>query len=509
MRRIISTAVLLFALTTGSTAQTVPPIVYIDGSDYEMNVQNTSDFGLGQFGSDPSQDAYFPLCNGLRETDFRVRFPNPNAGHDVKYYVEIYEKSFNPADGTPGLQELANTPGGLGSDTKVYTSVEITTSTSSSTLTHYASNIFINPNNYYYALIYHKRKILGIWQATWGLKTTNNINFVNGNADTDASGTINTLSNTTMSSLYGNITVGEFNNLQNVILDASATTCEDRYGVQIEEFNLATWTAVPGTQYNSNWIMGQAPVINLSSLYPGFAYGKVYRVVLYAGYTWSTEQFFITAKPAVVSGNVNSVTQRLMTVSGTTYIIDKISNCETANLNTNGTQYASKYKIDIDQVNSTTLAAIAGTSYSTGWINAAPAPGISLSSLYDFSLAMYRVVYRVGNPEVSKTFYLEFNTCTKKWNAKGENGQTPGILEEASGDISIYPNPSTGIFEITPGNTKNASFEVFDMQGRSIRKDELKGQTSYQLDLSGYTKGVYLLMLNCEGKMQTRKLILQ
>ena len=509
MKRTISIIVLLFTLAVSSLAQTVPQIYYPDGYDYEMTVLNTSAFGQGQFGPDPAQDAYFPLCNGLRETDFRVKFPNPNAGHDVKYLVEIYEKSFNPADGTPSFLALTNTPGGLGSDTKVYTSVEITTSTSSGTLYHNANNIYVNPNHYYYALIYYKRKILGIWQANWGLKASNNINFVNGSVDVDASGSINTTGNVTMGSLYGNISVGTLDLSQNVILDATATSCEDRYGVEIEEFNLSTWTAVPGTHYNSNWIMGQAPAISLSAAYPGFTYGKVYRVVLYAGLTWDAEQFFITPKAAVVSGNINSITQRLLLVSGTNYIIDKISDCENANLNTGGTQYASKYKIDIDRVNSTTLAVIAGTNFSTGWVATPPPASISLSSLYNFGLFMYRVVYRVGNPEVSKTFYIEFNTCAKQGRPSGENGGITGIQEKEFEDFNIYPNPSTGIFEITSGYSKDVTLEVFDMQGRSIKKGQLKDKNSYQLDLSGFSKGTYLLMLNSEGKTQTRKLIVQ
>lgn len=54
MKRTISTIVLLFALAVSSLAQTVPQIYYPDGYDYEMIVLNTSDFGQGQFGSDPA-----------------------------------------------------------------------------------------------------------------------------------------------------------------------------------------------------------------------------------------------------------------------------------------------------------------------------------------------------------------------------------------------------------------------------------------------------------------------
>ncbi|MFA6059972.1 MAG: T9SS type A sorting domain-containing protein [Taibaiella sp.] len=88
-------------------------------------------------------------------------------------------------------------------------------------------------------------------------------------------------------------------------------------------------------------------------------------------------------------------------------------------------------------------------------------------------------------------------------NSPGEN------FFERSNPVVIAPNPSTGIFNITSNREGEVALEVLDMFGRSVRKFTLKDKASYQLDLSGHTKGIYLLRMNSEGKMQTQKMVLQ
>jgi hypothetical protein len=88
-------------------------------------------------------------------------------------------------------------------------------------------------------------------------------------------------------------------------------------------------------------------------------------------------------------------------------------------------------------------------------------------------------------------------------NSPGEN-----IFEE-SNPVVISPNPSTGIFTITSNREAEVALEVLDMVGRSVHKTVLKNKASCQLDLSRHTKGIYLLRMNSEGKMQTQKMVLQ
>ncbi len=75
--------------------------------------------------------------------------------------------------------------------------------------------------------------------------------------------------------------------------------------------------------------------------------------------------------------------------------------------------------------------------------------------------------------------------------------------------LNIFPNPSSGIFEITtPDNLKNANIEVTDMQGRVLVKMAINNSEN-QIDLSSYSQGVYLLILHTETDVQTYKLIKQ
>jgi hypothetical protein len=75
--------------------------------------------------------------------------------------------------------------------------------------------------------------------------------------------------------------------------------------------------------------------------------------------------------------------------------------------------------------------------------------------------------------------------------------------------LNIFPNPSSGIFEITtPVDLKNASIEVTDMQGRVLVKMAINNSEN-QIDLSSYSQGVYLLVLHSETDVQTYKLIKQ
>jgi len=77
---------------------------------------------------------------------------------------------------------------------------------------------------------------------------------------------------------------------------------------------------------------------------------------------------------------------------------------------------------------------------------------------------------------------------------------------EPSGDshLSIFPNPSTGIFEIKSGE-KISEINVFDSFGKYI----LKSRTA-RINLSGQREGIYFAeVLMHDGKMQYHKIIRQ
>lgn len=63
----------------------------------------------------------------------------------------------------------------------------------------------------------------------------------------------------------------------------------------------------------------------------------------------------------------------------------------------------------------------------------------------------------------------------------------------SSNDFQVYPNPSSGIFNIE--TKENTLFEVYDVTGRKVKSQKATSATS-QVDLSGYNNGVYFLKTN-------------
>ena len=79
--------------------------------------------------------------------------------------------------------------------------------------------------------------------------------------------------------------------------------------------------------------------------------------------------------------------------------------------------------------------------------------------------------------------------------------------------LSIYPNPSKGIFTITATNVKEStanSYSVFDVTGKLVFTKNL-GKTatkfSETVDISGYNSGLYFLNVTLDGIVSTRKIV--
>ena len=72
--------------------------------------------------------------------------------------------------------------------------------------------------------------------------------------------------------------------------------------------------------------------------------------------------------------------------------------------------------------------------------------------------------------------------------------------------ITIYPNPSNGKFNIKSENEKIISIDIYNSIG-----DHLKTVNSIdeEIDLSGFSKGIYLIKINTPKGTYTNKLIKQ
>jgi hypothetical protein len=74
--------------------------------------------------------------------------------------------------------------------------------------------------------------------------------------------------------------------------------------------------------------------------------------------------------------------------------------------------------------------------------------------------------------------------------------------------VHVFPNPSTGIFNVDLPEGKVYQLEVTDLTGKVLYKQAANGGTN-QLNLEGAAKGIYLLKVNSQNGSAVRKLIVE
>ena len=88
-----------------------------------------------------------------------------------------------------------------------------------------------------------------------------------------------------------------------------------------------------------------------------------------------------------------------------------------------------------------------------------------------------------------------------------DNLQT-GISTVTPGMISIYPNPSQGVFTVSPKNLTNpVKAEVYDARGALVQSRMIESLTT--IDLSAEGKGIYFIRLSNEEVSLTEKLVVR
>ena len=81
--------------------------------------------------------------------------------------------------------------------------------------------------------------------------------------------------------------------------------------------------------------------------------------------------------------------------------------------------------------------------------------------------------------------------------------QVLSVEESSLSNVSIYPNPSEGVFQIENGDNSLSSVVVTNVEGREILTTQMTGSTS--IDISGNASGIYLVTVsNQEGRLTKR-----
>lgn len=77
-----------------------------------------------------------------------------------------------------------------------------------------------------------------------------------------------------------------------------------------------------------------------------------------------------------------------------------------------------------------------------------------------------------------------------------------------SKDISIYPNPTNSIFTVESKNQKIVGVEIYSIDGKLIYNNSLNKTERFELDISNYSKGIYILNIQTDkGEKVSRKLL--
>ncbi|MFL9844472.1 T9SS type A sorting domain-containing protein [Flavobacterium rhizosphaerae] len=73
-------------------------------------------------------------------------------------------------------------------------------------------------------------------------------------------------------------------------------------------------------------------------------------------------------------------------------------------------------------------------------------------------------------------------------------------------ELTVYPNPSNGLFTITAGNNVIDRIDTYDISGRLVKTIEPSKNNEVSLDLTEFNSGMYILRIVSNNKVQTYKI---
>ncbi len=84
-----------------------------------------------------------------------------------------------------------------------------------------------------------------------------------------------------------------------------------------------------------------------------------------------------------------------------------------------------------------------------------------------------------------------------------------GETEVEENGASIYPNPSRGRVQLNLGKSTRSEIQVMNARGAVVERRNASGAQNLSFDLNKYGKGLYLVKIITDGKVQTLKVMVQ
>ena len=110
------------------------------------------------------------------------------------------------------------------------------------------------------------------------------------------------------------------------------------------------------------------------------------------------------------------------------------------------------------------------------------------------------------NPANRPQLVLTPSSALARTNLDGELQEVSQMMES----IFLYPNPASGSIYLDLNELKgDAVVQILDVSGKLVLKKEFEADKILDLDVSKFTKGIYLLHLNMNGIPATRRFVVE
>jgi hypothetical protein len=120
------------------------------------------------------------------------------------------------------------------------------------------------------------------------------------------------------------------------------------------------------------------------------------------------------------------------------------------------------------------------------------------------TLVVDGAVLGLGNYDFSLTV-VDANGCSNSDTINVTVEEYIGVAENGSHNISIYPNPSDGLFVILSDCSYS---EVVDIRGNIVETIQFNSNNKQNIDLRSYDKGIYFVRCYYNDNLITRKIVI-